>query len=121
MNQTQKKTVTVVHENSFCEHCHISVAVIQCCWCSGPTRKPIILHYTTHMLTRLYIIFRGIFVITIMADNNTPSTIPSTEEPFYYCQPCSDVVHTGNRKSSHPLSELVNIEDVSLQLVMYIL
>ncbi|XP_019856937.1 PREDICTED: uncharacterized protein LOC100631754 isoform X2 [Amphimedon queenslandica] len=33
-------------------------------------------------------------------------------EPFYYCKSCSDMIHVGNRKCSHPLTHLVHVDEL---------
>ena len=49
-----------------------------------------------------------------MASSNEDSPSSLLGEPFYYCQACSDMIHLGNRKCSHPLSQLINVDEVRM-------
>ena len=53
-----------------------------------------------------------LFKKSVMADT-TSYSLSSSEDPFLYCQECSDTSHKG-RKCRHSLHTIVNIDEVSV-------
>ena len=92
-----------------CEECELKEAVLYCSSCTIDQGGE--LNHGATCEQDVYFL-HPFCTESVMADT-TSYSLSSSEDPFLYCQECSDTSHKG-RKCRHSLHTIVNIDEVSV-------